>query len=337
MVTPIVAAVLVGITALLVAGIAEWLHAKRVARVRRLAFGPSGRPAIWAEIAPYARAIAFGLASFGATALYLHDPLEGDGEPNPRASRQLLVVLDVSPSMNLSDAGPGNEKLMRGVWAGRVLQGILDRIDMTDTRVSMIAFYTKAIPMLQDSTDKNVLANLMDGLPLYTAFRAGATDMQAGIDAAFEMSKGWARGSTTLVVISDGDLDKPVSVSRRPASIADAIVIGVGDPSRATAIAGRSSRQDQWSLKSVAGKLNGYYHEGNTKHLPSEILDQLTMIAPRVSDGIGLREVGLVALALGCAILGVLNPLLLAFGVRRGETRAAAARAALPLQQGTPA
>ena len=328
MVNPLAIALLAGAGALLVAALAEWLHAKRVARVRRLAFGPSGRPAWWAESAPYARTIAFGLAAFGATALSLHDPLEGDGEPNPRASRQLLVVLDVSPSMNLSDAGPGNDKMMRGVWAGRVLQGILDRIDMTDTRVSMVAFYTKAIPMLQDSTDKNVLANLMDGLPLYTAFRAGATDMQAGIDAAFEMSKGWARGSTTLVVISDGDLDKPVSVSRRPASIADAIVIGVGDPSRATPIAGRASRQDQWTLKSVAGKLNGYYHEGNTRHLPSEILDRLTMIAPRVSDGIGLREAGLLALALGCAILGVLNPLLIAFGLRSGEARTNPARAA---------
>ena len=30
--------------------------------------------------------------------------------------------------------------------------------------------------MLQDSTDKNVLSNLMDGLPLYTAFKPGETD-----------------------------------------------------------------------------------------------------------------------------------------------------------------
>jgi Ca-activated chloride channel family protein len=102
-------AILVGVLALAAAAVAERLHARRVARVARLAFGPSGKPAAWARAAPVARAIAFGLAAFGATALLLHDPLEGNGEPNPRASRQLLVVLDVSPSMNLSDAGPGNE------------------------------------------------------------------------------------------------------------------------------------------------------------------------------------------------------------------------------------
>jgi Ca-activated chloride channel family protein len=315
-----VMALVAGVVAVMLGGFAEWLHAQRVARVARLAFGPSGKPAVWAQATPWARAIALGLATFGATALALHDPLEGNDEPNPRASRQLLVVLDVSPSMNLSDAGPGNEKMMRGVWAGRVLRGVLDRIDMKDTRVSMIAFYTRAIPMLQDSTDKNVLANLMDGLPLYTAFKPGETDMQAGIDAAFEMSKGWARDSTTLVVISDGDLDKPVNTARRPASIADAIVIGVGDPSRATPIAGRASRQDQWALKSLAAKLSGYYHEGNTKHLPSAVLDELTMIAPRVGDGIGLREAGLVTLGIGCTVLGGLSPLLLMFGVSRRES-----------------
>lgn len=332
-----VTAILVALVALAIGALAEQLHARRVARVARLAFGPTGRPAPWARAAPHARAIALGLAAFGATALFLHDPLEGNGEPNPRASRQLLVVLDVSPSMNLSDAGPGGEKMMRGVWAGKVLQGILDRIDMKDTRVSMIAFYTKAVPMLQDSTDKAVLANLMDGLPLYTAFKPGQTDLQAGLDAAFKMAKGWARDSTTLVVITDGDLDKPVAVGPRPASIADSIVIGVGDPSRATDIKGHASRQDQWTLKSIAAKLGGYYHEGNTRHLPSEIVDKLTMIAPRVAEGLGLREAGLVALGVGGAVLGLLNSLLLRFGIRRGAFRAAHLGARRDNLAGTPA
>jgi Ca-activated chloride channel family protein len=327
-------AVLAGAVALVVALVAERLHARRVARVARLAFGPTGRPAPWARLAPVARIAGLSLAAFGATILLRHDPLEAEVEPDPRASRQLLVVLDVSPSMNLSDSGPGNEKVMRGVWAGKVLQGILDRLDMKDTRVSMVAFYTKAVPMLKDSTDKDVLSNLMDGLPLYTAFKSGETDMQAGIEAAFEMAKGWARRSTTLVVISDGDLSKAVNVPARPASIADAIVIGVGDPNRATTLSGHASRQDQWTLKSLAGKLDGYYHDGTTKHLPREVLDRLTMIAPRVSDAIGLREAGLVAFGTGCALLGLVGPLLLMFGTPRAYARHAGARTASPSIEG---
>ena len=309
---------------LLLALFAEHLHARRVQVVARLAFGPSGRPVWWARAAPTARAIALALAVWGALILWQHDPIEANEMPDARASRQLLVVLDVSPSMNLLDAGPSAEKLSRGAWAGQLLQGILDRIDMKDTRVSMIAFYTKAVALLQDSSDKNLVSGLMDGLPLYTAFKAGETDLQAGLDEAFTMARGWARASTTLVVISDGDLTKPVVPTARPASIADVIVIGVGDPSRATSVGGHSSRQDEWVLKSLAGKLDGYYHQGNTKHLPSEVVNRLTMIAPRVGDAISMREAGLLALSVGGAMLGLLGLALMRFGVRR-EYRAALA------------
>jgi Ca-activated chloride channel homolog len=315
-------ALLAAVAALLLATFGEWMHAKRTARIARLAFGEAGRPARWTVIAPFVRVLGLTLTAFGAAILFQFDPIESDDTPNPRASRQLLVVLDVSPSMNLKDSGPDTEKIMRGVWAGKVLQGILDRIDMKDTRISLIAFYTKALPMLQDTTDKNLLPNLMDGLPLYTAFKSGDTDMQSGIDAAFAMAKGWARGSTTLVVISDGDLTKTVNPGPRPASIADVIVIGVGDPVRGMVLSGHNSRQDAWVLKTLAGRLDGYYHDGNTKHLPSEIIDQLTMIAPRVGDVLSLREAGLVALAFGCAALGLIGPLLLWFGTPRGYAAA---------------
>ena len=317
-----VIALLAAVAALLLATLGEWMHAKRTARIARLAFGEAGRPARWTVIAPFVRVLGLTLTAFGAAILFQFDPIESDDTPNPRASRQLLVVLDVSPSMNLKDSGPDTEKIMRGVWAGKVLQGILDRIDMKDTRISLIAFYTKALPMLQDTTDKNLLPNLMDGLPLYTAFKSGDTDMQSGIDAAFAMAKGWARGSTTLVVISDGDLTKTVNPGPRPASIADVIVIGVGDPVRGMVLSGHNSRQDAWVLKTLAGRLDGYYHDGNTKHLPSEIIDQLTMIAPRVGDVLSLREAGLVALGFGCAALGLIGPLLLWFGTPRGYAAA---------------
>ena len=125
-----------------------------------------------------------------------------------------------------------------------------------------------------------------------------------------------------LVVISDGDLSKPVSPGARPASIADAIVIGVGDPNRATAIAGHASRQDAWTLKSLAAKLDGIYHDGNTRHLPREVIERLTMVAPRVSDAIGLREAALVSLAVGCSIVGLAGPMLILFGAPAPYRRA---------------
>ena len=52
------------------------------------------------------------------------------------------------------------------------------------------------------------------------------------------------------------------------------------------------------------------------------MLDKLTMIAPRVSDAIGLREAGLIALGVGCALLGLIGPLLMMFGAPRSYLRA---------------
>ncbi|MFO0834572.1 MAG: vWA domain-containing protein [Phycisphaerales bacterium] len=330
--------VIAGFIAMLALGVvalAEWLHARRVGRVARLAFGPGGRAAAWARVAPAARCVGVALAAWGAIVLLNYDPVAVEVTPSPRASRQLLVVLDASPSMNLKDAGPGPEKMTRMEWAGRVVQGVLDRLDMKDTRITMVAFYSSAVPLLQDTTDKNLISSVMGGVPLYTAFRAGETDMGAGVQKAFELSRGWARGSTTLVVISDGDLSGMPAIPKAPASIADAIVIGVGDPDRATEINGHSSRQDEWTMRQVAAKLGAYFHQGNAKHLPTEVVEKLASLAPRVSRLLSEREAGLAAIGIGAGIVGLIGPMLRVFGVPRSYAKSvrrtasqAAARAA---------
>jgi len=306
---------LIALGALALIAVAEMRHARKVGAVSRLAFGRSAGPALWARSAPVVRTVGGALALWGALVLVNYDPVEVKAEPSPRASRQLLVVLDVSPSMNLQDAGPGVEKMTRTQWGGQVLQGILDRLDMKDTRISLVVFYTKALPLLQDTTDKNLVSSVMRGLPLYAAFKAGETDMQSGLDAAFQMAKGWARDSTTLVIISDGDVRMPGASRKAPPSIADTIVIGVGDPTRPTIIAGHSSRQEVWLLKQLAASLGGFYHEGNTRHLPSEIVDRLSMISPRVSEMLGTREAGLFALGVGGSMVGLIGPALALFGL----------------------
>jgi len=312
---------LLALLTLALTALAEWLHARRVARVARLAFGPGGRAAAWTRAAPAARVLGLTAAAWGAATLYAHDPVGGDPTPAPRASKQLLIALDVSPSMLIEDAGPDAEKLSRSVWAGRLAQGILDRLDMKETRISLVAFYTKALTVLEDTTDKNVIANMFDGLRLHVAFEGGATDLASGVNAALKIARPWARGSTTLVVISDGDSSATLGAVSLPPAIADTIVIGVGDPHRATVVSGHSSKQETWSLKQLAARLSGYYHEGNRRHLPSEVLRQLSMISPNPGDALGLREAALVALGAGSGVVGLLGPALMLAGLRRSYVR----------------
>jgi hypothetical protein len=51
--------------------------------------------------------------------------------------------------MQIKDAGPDAEKVSRARWAGKLTQAILDRLDMKDTRITLVGFYTKALPILR--------------------------------------------------------------------------------------------------------------------------------------------------------------------------------------------
>ncbi len=323
----IIAAACVGLAVL-----GEWLHGRRVRRVARLAFGPTGRPSAWARSAPAVRVAGVGLAAWGAVVLALYDPTGSDQEPSEKASRHLLIALDVSPSMLLEDAGPDIEKVSRSAWAGKVVQGILDRLDMKETRITVVVFYTRAIVALQETTDKNVISNMFDGLRLHVAFEGGATNLASGVREAVKVARPWPRRSATLVVVSDGDSKGILGDMNLPPSISDSIVIGVGDPHKATVISGHSSKQESASLKQLAAKLRGTYHDGNQRHLPSEVLRKLSMITPDSGVGIGLREAALIAVGTGSGALALLNPMLMAFGLRRTYVKerrsGAAARAA---------
>ncbi len=311
---------------LVIAAIAERLHAARVARVARLAFGPTGRPSVWAHAAPFARCAGLALCVWGAVVLGLREPTGGEVTPEPHASRHLLIALDVSPSMLINDAGPDSPKVSRSIWAGKIVQGILDRLDMSTTRISVVAFYTKALPVLEDTTDRNVVSNLFDGLRLYVAFEGGSTDLSAGVDEALKIARPWAHGSATLVVVSDGDAQTNLGSIRLPPAIADSIVIGVGDPYRASLVSGHSSKQETLALRQLTARLDGYYHEGNTKHLPSRVLDRLRMTIPNTHLGLSVRELALLLLGVGAALVGLVGPALLLAGVRRDVARAERAR-----------
>jgi Ca-activated chloride channel homolog len=98
--------------------------------------------------------------------------------------------------------------------------------------------------------------------------------------------------------------------------------VGVGDPLRSSVIHGHGSRQDADSLKQLAARLGGVYHNGNEKHLPSEMLDKLSVTSPAGSSGLSMREVALVAASAGAVVLALLEPMLILLG-RPGAYRRA--------------
>ena len=311
---------------ILVAG-AELIHFGRVRRVAALAFGKSRRPALWAMLAPPMRIVAMGLLCWGLiTLMQLKPKTHNSDEIESSKQRHVVLLLDVSPSMRLKDAGPDNDK-SRMSRASEVVQSLFDRVPIRQYKLSVIAFYNDAIPVVIDTNDIDVVKNALNDLPMHFAFKGKETDIFAGLKKAGEIVKPWQPKSTVMLVISDGDSVPSSGMPKMPQSVADVLVIGIGDPVAGKFIAGRHSRQDVSTLRQVATRLSGQFHNGNAKNISTDMIKQITQeTANRRWEDLTRRECALAAIALGSGIMALLPLLLHYFGTShffgvRGEQK----------------
>ncbi len=291
----------VTLIAVLLTALAEWLHVRRSRKVARLAFGPSGRAREWTVAAPWLRVVSIGALVWGFSTL-LHigpravrrDELTPDG-----GFRHLIIALDVSPSMQLADAG-AQFKQTRALRAGEVLMSLLQRVAVDQVRVSIVAFYTGAKPVCIDTFDMEVVKNCLNDLPLDIAFNVGKTELLEGVRASTELAKPWKPGSATLVIVSDGDTIPDSGMPQLPSSISRTLVVGVGDAFTGKYIDGHQSRQDATTLRQLAARLKGDYFDANLKHLPSAALTALSSSLPlRDTRESGAREAALICIGVG--------------------------------------
>ena len=309
---------LLALAVLNLAGLAEWLHQRRVRRIAALAFGRNGRPAIWARWAPVARALALSALAWGlSTLLWLEPRRFSIGEDLVRGDehyQHALIALDVSPSMRLVDAGKEkNESRMQR--ARELMESFFDRVPIERFRVSVVAFYNGAKPVVVDTTDFEVVRNILGDLPMHYAFPSGRTKLFEGLAEAAKIAETWEPRSTTLIVLSDGDTVPATGMPRMPASIRSVLVVGVGDPQTGKFIDGRQSRQDVPTLKQVAARLGGVFHNGNALHLASSLIADATgMDEENALEKLTRREYALIAVALGALVLAFLPVLLHFFG-----------------------
>ena len=147
--------VIAGITAISVAIwflLAEMLHVRRIRRLGRLAFGPSEQPRRWVSFVPLLRAIAFG-ALAGALALMIQLPpkVHQSAAVPENQKKHIVVVLDVSPSMTLEDAGP-EQKASRRNRAKELMESFFQRVPMERYLTSVIACYNGAKPVVIETS-----------------------------------------------------------------------------------------------------------------------------------------------------------------------------------------
>ncbi|MEZ6096983.1 MAG: VWA domain-containing protein [Pirellulaceae bacterium] len=295
-----------------IAALAEWLHWQRVRRIRHLAFGPTASPAMWTMAAPVIRTLSVGAVCWGLASLLfvvaarVHDQgqlAEGDFQ-------HLVLVVDVSPSMTLIDSGPDGKR-QRRQRVSDVVESVFSRIPMYKFKISFIAVYTDAKPILEDSMDHEVVRHILERMPMWHAFKPGETRLMSGIELAAKMAKSWNPGSAHIILLTDGDTVPATGMPKLPASVASFVVVGVGDPNAGKFIDGHLSRQDVNTLRQVANRLGGEYHNGNEKHVPSQAVSKL--IEPGKNKKLEdwtRREWALLAIVAGSACLAAI-PILL--------------------------
>jgi Ca-activated chloride channel family protein len=296
------AAIIVG----LLVATAEIVHGRRIAHVAQLAFGPMRKPRLWARLAPLWRVGSLAAVTWGLVTLLIIQPKVHRAEViDKKDLRHLVLLLDVSPSMRLPDAGP-TKKESRTHRVAALMQSFFDRAP-EPFRMSVVAVYNGAKPVVEDTIDMEVINNILDDLPMNYAFEVGQTKLFDGLDEVAKLTRRWEPRSTTLLILTDGDTVPASGMPKMPAAVSHVVVVGVGDPRAGSFIDGRQSRQDASTLRQIAVRLGGTYHNGNEKQIPTDLLNTVTQ---RLEDGpfdrLTRREYALLACALGAMVLALL-------------------------------
>lgn len=319
---PNLIAVPLGITVLVFAAIAEWRHARRCRAVARLAFGPTGKPRAWTHAAPLLRTIAAGLGAWGLAVLAVSpaEALNAEADAAKAAEivdlQRVVLLLDVSPSMVIPDAGP-NGDVTRRERVRDVVDAVFPRIALGRTRFSIVAFFTSARPVVVDTADVAVVRNVLDSLPLTWAFEPGKTSLIEGLKGVEQLARDWPPHSTTLLVCTDGDTTDMSQLPKLPKSIYQVKVMGIGDPIVGTFIDNHDSRQQAGILRQLAAELKGSYYDVNTRHLPTTALSDLAFTPPPPANRkLTWKDFALGAVAFAACILTLLPIALEYIGAR---------------------
>lgn len=296
---------------LVLAMLGEMLQAQRIRRLRHLLYGPSGNPARWVVAVPLVRILSSAALAWGLSTLLLVDPKVHAGEEMSEEDwRHLVLVYDVSPSMFLKDAGVSGDQT-RHERSRELIESLFERVQIGKFKVSVVATYNGAKPVVTDTKDIEVVRHMMSEVDLQWAFKVGKTKLFDGIQVAADLGKAWRPDSALLVIVTDGDTVPASGMPELPPSFGGTLVVGVGDHLSGSFIAGQQSRQDESTLRQLAIRLGGEFHNGNRRQVPSDMLsaaaaDSRTPLLERLT----LREYALFAILLATALLGAIPMLL---------------------------
>lgn len=307
---------LIAVAVALLVVVAEFFHWRRIRRIKQLAFGPKARPAIWTYAVSPLRVVAAGLACWGFLSLLLvvEAQVHNKTEIPENEYKHLVLLVDVSPSMHLKDAGPDGDRSRRQ-RASDILESLFNRIPMQQFKITVIGVYTDAKMLLKDSKDHEVVRHIMESMPMWHAYKPGKTKLMSGINEAAKVAQGWNPGSAYILMLTDGDTVPTSGMPKMPNSVSEIFVVGVGDANSGSFIDGHQSRQDINTLRQIANRLRGEFHNGNQKHLTSQLVNKFVQLDDEQQKRTWTRrEWALMAIMVGTSMMAFLPIMLHYFG-----------------------
>lgn len=212
----------------------ERLREQRLARVVDAALASRLLPGYDARV----RRPLFWLTVLGAAALVLAllQPRWGQGWVDvAKTSRDIMIVLDTSESMNAANPRPS-----RLVRARQKIQALMERCP--GDRFGLIAFSGAASLQCPLTLDHAYLRAVLDAVDTDTLSAEG-TDIAAALREAYDAFKDDAersgeagKGSRAILLISDGEqvTGDAEKAAKDAAAIADLFVLAIGTPEGAT-------------------------------------------------------------------------------------------------------
>ena len=189
-------------------------------RARSLSRTGSARP-------PYAAACLFSLAAVAAVASAAQ-PRWGTRESEvPRTGADLVVVIDISRSMDARDVAP-----TRLEAAKETVNAVMDRLG--GDRVGLVVFAGDSRVRFPLTTDFVAARQVVDSLQTGTVLVQAGTSAALGLEQAVSLLSEDAEAGRVILLITDGDDlggDPAAAATRVQQSGADLLVAGVGTAS----------------------------------------------------------------------------------------------------------
>lgn len=235
-------------------------------------------------------ALRFGAVAFGLIALAR--PQWGE-RPSSRAQtgRDVLVVLDLSRSMNAQDGGSGvaAQSLSRLAAAKQAISEVLST--SSENRVGLIVFGGGAFLQLPLTTNQAAFQRFLDAAST-DDLGDPATNLGAALSAAaVAFEHDGERGYQTVLLVSDGESGSDIepALTRLRRARAPVFALGIGTMEGASIPADSSEAPERWHRDHIGRIVVSRLEEGDLRRAARETEGGYARWSPGVGRSLGIE------------------------------------------------